>query len=186
MERVIDLNKPPIVNRKYLVRCIETIGFKYEKTYMLPVIGDFHTDQEIIGFPDEHIHIDWRFLSRSDWSDFSNNGLGADLVYSAVISRQYVVGETEKVLRCNRDFPPFPLQIPEHHIEWFPHLEKFYCTSSSMPDVDASQERCPHRGTKLSSVACNKHGIKVCPAHGLQWNSKGNLVPQVFCENPFS
>jgi len=177
MERVIDLNEPPIVGKKYLLRCIKTIGFQYGKTHNLPVIGDFHTDQEIIGFSDEHIHVDWRFLSRSDWSDFSNKGNRADLVYSRVISRQYVVGETERVLRCNRDFPPFPLQIPEHHIEWFPQLEKFYCTSSSQIDC---KERCPHRGINLSSIACNKNGIKVCPAHGLQWDSKGDLVPQVF------
>ena len=183
MERVIDLTKPPMIGKKYLVRCVKTVGFQYGKTHSLPVIGEFHTDQEIIGFADNHIHIDWRFLSRPDWSDFSKKGQGSDSVYSAVISQQYVVGETERVLLCNRNFPPFPLQTPEHHIAWFPQLEKYYCTSSSKPFyVDDSQERCPHRGINLSSIACNKHGIKVCPAHGLQWDSKGELVPQIFCE----
>jgi len=190
MERVIDLNTPPIVGKKYLLRCIKTIGFQHGKTHNLPVIGDFHTDQEIIGFPDFHIHVDWRFLSRSDWLDFSDKELRPDLVYASVISRKFVIGEEEKPLRCNRNFPRFPLQIPEHHVEWFPELEKFYCTSSSFRDDDSqkisqkicnkTKEICPHRGINLSSIASNINGIKVCPGHGLQWNSKGNLVPQVF------
>jgi len=65
-----------------------------------------------------------------------------------------VIGEKEKALRCNRNFPKFPLQIPEHHISWFPELEKAYCkikTQIDESDCHKTKERCPHRGINLSS-----------------------------------
>jgi len=43
MQKLTDLCQPPIVGKKYIVKCIETIGFQYGKSYNLPVIGDFHT-----------------------------------------------------------------------------------------------------------------------------------------------
>jgi|GEM_PF-5719588 hypothetical protein len=149
MQKLTDLCHPPIVGKKYIIRCIETTGFDVLGSHLLPVIGDFHSDREIIGFPDEHIHIDWRFVNHQCWKSFTKEGLKTEMVFSKVISREYVIGEEEKALRCNRNFPQFPLQIPEHHIPWFPKLEKAYCNKKT--EIDDCKERCPHRGINLSS-----------------------------------
>ncbi|OKH35688.1 hypothetical protein NIES2119_19505 [[Phormidium ambiguum] IAM M-71] len=113
MEKITELTKPLIVGQNYRVPCVKSSAVNWtDRT--IPVLGDFHWDTEIIGFPDEHIHIDFRFISRAEFRRLYH--LSGISPFAQVISKEFVEFETWEIRRCNRPMPKFPEQTPELHI----------------------------------------------------------------------
>jgi hypothetical protein len=140
-----------------------------------PVIGPLHEDAEIIGFPDLHYHIDWRFVSARlyvrmvDWYGFSKYGASHLLalpLHQGLRAHQIELPKPViKRLMCKRDFPAYP------RISWLNQLEEKY------QDCVLKTAVCPHRGIALDNLPCNEDGIVTCPGHGLQWNLRtGKIV----------
>lgn len=169
MEKITDLTNPPIVGHNYLVRCVKSCAANWCKgNRTIPVNGSFHCDKEIIGFPEEHIHIDFRFISNKELRRLNVN----DSLFGRVVSKKFVEFECWEVRRCNRLMPKFPKQTLGHHLIWMPELEKTF------RDKQIACGRCPHQGIDLRLINCDRSLYKVCPGHGLKWNKQGQLVPQ--------
>ena len=140
-----------------------------------PVIGPMHEDAEIINFPWEHYHIDWRFvpvrICRSVAVKWHSYGLAG--VYAIVLHARPEVhpkglpAPVMKRMKCKMEFPEFP----EHVARWLHELRKKYAGCKLKPGMV-----CPHRGVPLASLP-SVDGIVTCPAHGLKWNVEtGELV----------
>lgn len=178
-QKTTELTKPPIVGEHYLVPCVKAYTANWADDWSedegtdgtVPVLGDFHDDKEIINFPEEHIHIDFRFISSREFKYLN----AAGLIFGKVVSKKYITFQGYEYLnwevrRCNRRMPPFPHQNPELHWTWMPWLEDAY------KDKQLTCDRCPHRGMDLRSIPRDRQGNRTCPGHGLTWDKKGALV----------
>lgn len=134
----------------------------------IPVIGPKHEDAEIIKFPHQHFHIDWRYAPTHLAK------LGINSVYSMVIScpdnygrRVVFQGPELRRIKCKRDWPEFPY----YKAKWLPELNaamRGKCLKTGMV--------CPHRGLPLSGAPV-VDGVVTCVGHGLRWNvATGELV----------
>ncbi|MDB6104121.1 MAG: hypothetical protein JWO52_4120 [Gammaproteobacteria bacterium] len=132
----------------------------------IPVLGPMHEDAEIVGFPWQHFHIDWRFARRNLF-DFVANIKGPQLVYASPIQcpdrsgkRVIAEGPILKRMTYKRELLPFP-RMPN---TWVPVLAKKYACTKLVNGL------CPHRGIPVSAM--HREGdILTCPGHGLQWNA---------------
>lgn len=141
----------------------------------LPVLGPEHEDREIIGFPYQHFHIDWRFAPVAAWNWASSLRLGKSGVFSWIIhcpdSRGDKVieeGPTLRRMKCKRELPPYPVEAAK----WLPELSRrFACTR-------LINGKCPHRGIPVESMILDGD-VLTCPAHGLRWSAiTGEAIPQ--------
>jgi hypothetical protein len=149
------------------VRVLDWHGFEG----WLPVIGPKHEDKEIVGFPWEHFHLDWRFVPRRVF-DWIAGIRGPQYVYASPIQCPNMRGERVidegpilKRMTYKRELPPFP-RAPT---SWVPVLAKKYACAKLINGV------CPHRGIPVSAM--HRDGdILTCPGHGLQWNAITGLA----------
>ena len=133
----------------------------------LPVVGPKHEDAEIIKFPWEHFHIDWRFAARSLF-DYIASFRGASYVLAWPVQcpdtrgeRVIQEGPILKRMTYKRETPQFP---PRPSTSWAPVLAQKYACAKLINGV------CPHRGIPVSAM--HREGdILTCPGHGLQWNA---------------
>lgn len=138
--------------------------------WTMPIFGVLHEDKEIIGFPDEHWHVDWRFVSTSLMRRIESYVSEAtyeniDQVRAArVISKQNTTGVVlRRRMRLKRTHLHFPSHVHSTAVKWMPALEDAYAEAS------AKCGRCPHRGMSLVGAPM-AGGARVCPGHGLAWN----------------
>lgn len=169
---------PYKIGNYYDIKCVH--GALYDDIQWWPVMGEAHRDQEIIGFPDLHYHIDWRFVSARTYhrhvgSDIyrgeSKAAFGLILMLLPENRKGYFYrarkfddapGEIEarrRRLKCKRDLPPYPHAIAP----WMERLSRHHATACLRHRV------CPHRGYDLSREPVID-GIVTCPLHGLRWN----------------
>ena len=59
----MDLTVTPQEGRWYRVSCVRAFYGSDQYLQWWPVIGPGHSDREILNFPPEHFHVDYRFLS---------------------------------------------------------------------------------------------------------------------------
>jgi hypothetical protein len=169
VQKITELNHPPIVGETYLVPCVIFPDSTLEK---YPVIGDFHDDKEI-GFPLAHIHPDYRFFTEDQfqkafkYATKSGKSL-ALLAYSSKNNNESIL--YWEVRLCLRDFPVYSIETLDAIL--MRRLERLNKSSKLICGF------CPHKGANLNSIAPDKHGNKVCPLHNLMWNKDGNLVPR--------
>jgi len=171
MQKITELTRPPIVGEEYLVPCVMSAAADW-CSRTIPVLGDFHSDLEIIGFPEEHIHIDFRFISKREFSELH---FGYNPGFNIVVSKKNVIltdGEllTWETRKCRRKMPKFPSQNKQKHTIWMPKLETHY------KDARLNCGKCPHRGIDLNLIEGDRYGNKTCPGHGLMWNRGGELL----------
>ena len=167
--RLIENTTDPQIGDFFIVRTVE-----FKRNNMLlkwPVFAKSHSDKDYQ--PEEHYHIDWRFMTESImlehrkyyqnlypnyWKDLNAEYFEPIMKDTEVISESY---EKWKYLR-NFDFPK----------------EQFIKIEKKMIDCGAKMKnmRCPHHGTNLTS--CKPvNGVVTCPQHGLRWNIKtGELI----------
>lgn len=163
LQRIDRLDGSPVVGRYYLVPVV-TIRWNGHLDAW-PVIGPAHNDVEFFQFPQEHYHIDGRFLSARQWR------VADDTWRTAVDNIQSA-----------------PLHAANGKVLPKPTLNKRRCRLSDLGYVhgDKSQikeirthfagqqcERgkggwiCPHRKASLGSIAAID-GVITCPLHGLR------------------
>src|SRR6476469_4725396 len=136
--KITDLTEPPVVGELYLVPCVRVGAANFWTRRYVPILGEFHWDKEIINFPEEHVHIDFRFLNNHEFDRINDH-----LLFGKVISRQFVELERWEERRCNRKMPGFPEQSEKVKISWMKDLENAY------KDQQVICGRCPHRGINL-------------------------------------
>lgn len=163
----------PVVGKVYEVPAIQ-VNRWYGWSGFLPIIGGEHEDAEIIGFPADHFHIDWRFASKAVMHHV-RFAMAGDKVYGVVAQRHarthhpnysgplepIVVGEpVTKRMQCKRVLPPYP----HGSAPWTHELAAKYA------DCKIINGKCPHRGVLVSQMIRNGD-ILTCPGHGLRWNA---------------
>lgn len=172
--RIEDVSEPE-VGRFYDVPAIRsvpsaTFGGSFWRGSMVPIIGTLHEDAEHINFPEEHWHVDWRFVGGYSWhiiqkdverhiAYYHHIGAGDDAILKRPIVKCSTVGEIERVrMKCRRDTPKWSNELP-----WTRALEDAYAGSSARCGV------CPHRGMPLAGAPI-ENGARVCPGHGLAFD----------------
>lgn len=171
----------PEVDRSYWVSFVKVNDLRPTGGRWRPVLGPLHTDAEIVNFPHEHWHVDWRFAPEAFWQGAARyapavsaskaHGVvvvhrrknSAELGTNGVLYRRFV--------RCLR---PMPAYLPtDYHVPWLAELEE------DMASKGARMKclKCPHRGLPLLDELTDAKGVVTCQGHGLRWRVKsGKLV----------
>jgi hypothetical protein len=172
MLRIDEMAEVPQLGQRYLVPCVESRDcFWWNRDQYIPLFGGFHEDKEIIGFPEVHSHIDWRFVSTKTFRNLDAK-FPRQRLYGLVASQKNCSDITYQVLSLKRPFPPYAylhkpgmspsclegLPCPP----WMPELEEAH------KDIPLLCNVCPHKGSDLSTIV-EVGGVKTCPAHGLRW-----------------
>lgn len=155
-----------VVGRYYMVNTVtRSHGGK-----ILPIHGSLHEDRQVIGFPDEHWHIDWRFVGERLYREYWFAGGGYLMPWAWPISYQCSDTEvTRRRLMCKRQFGPY---MPSERIPWLKKLELKYKNARMKNFI------CPHKGLPCNATPI-ENGIIVCRGHGLAFNVEtGALVRQ--------
>lgn len=154
-----------ILGQYYQVPAVRVDDFHGFDGWM-PVNTPEHEDAEVINYPWQHFHVDWRFAPTSVWKYLSIWHEGSRIFGSVVMRTktngvpQTVEGPTLKRMKYKRELPPYPHDIAP----WTRRLaEQFACSKL----IDG---KCPHRGTPVSAMI-REGDILTCPAHGLRWNA---------------
>jgi hypothetical protein len=188
MERVDEMNAPPVIGRYYFV---PTVTFPYDGvTRDWPVIGVKHADADHLKFPDQHYHFDFRFFTKRIWDKFRDHSRDwpstfiteVEAPHARVLSEfHYKTSEDPnlpdtvvyKKLRCRRDFSFLTIG----RLQGFADLHNAY---SGRPAIKTNNGFvCPHRHAPLSGLKPDDAGVVQCPLHGLCFNSiTGEAVAQ--------
>ena len=163
------------VGKFYRVPCVLAHGRFVCGTGWVPVIGPPHEDAEIINFPDEHYHIDWRFAHARMLYRAQQVGRISEFGRVIMVRTNQRYGDPQPIVLdgpvmkrrlCRREFSTFPRMA-----SWQLALDAAYRDCKLKPGMV-----CPHRGIPLESVRA-MDGIVTCPGHGLRWNVEtGELV----------
>lgn len=168
------------VGKFYNVPCVLGEWGNRSKRAWWPVMGSQHEDKDIIGFPHQHYHIDWRFVARpqTDWfqaavSALADNPLAYNYNLPLMTWHLNEHGLPAPVLRRRKCQRPHALPWDLRRITWMPKLEAAYKGCKL-----AKGHICPHRGFDLSHEPV-VNGVVTCPLHGLRWNIEtGELAPR--------
>lgn len=154
------------VGKFYLVNTvIREFGKK-----IIPIHGALHEDAEIINFPFEHWHIDWRFVDARTYEFYRKAGGGWFMPWAWPINRDNSIGPVvRRKLKCKRQFGPY---MPKERILWLRALEEKY------RDAKMKNLICPHKGLPCNATP-TVDNVVICRGHGLAFNVKtGVLVRQ--------
>lgn len=157
------------IGKSYMVPCVLTTKEnRIGRGKYVPVIGPKHEDAEFIGFPYQHWHVDWRFISK-EILDVSS-AIGSSLL-AQIVHANYAGGDiVKRKMMCKREMPKYPTNLEK--IKWIPKLEQAYA------DCAMKKMVCPHRGLPLDGCETN-NDVVTCPGHGLRWNIKTGLLVTV-------
>lgn len=163
-----ELTGPPIVGKSYLVPAIH-YPF-HGKVAWWAVMGPRHEDKELLGFSDDHYHMDWRFASA--WAvdralgqimrhlhvDIGSGPYGVPL---CTRKKPVPLLPLFKPMVCKRVTVPTMLRT----LRPFDKVSEFY---AGRPVFEGPRGLvCPHRGAELHTLEPNADGVVVCPLHGL-------------------
>lgn len=185
---VLPVDEAPevLVGSRYIVNAAYTVpNLMPYAGALIPLLGPQHEDAEIIKFPHEHWHIDWRFV---------NDGLrGSVLNY---LRKKYVfIQRREKYERESEllglvltqahmgTVHPHEMMCWREHDTWTADPSFMYALESAYADKRACKDVCPHRGISLKGAPGDPvlPGLRVCPGHGLAWDIEtGRLVRRAF------
>lgn len=152
----VESSEPVKVGRYYSVPCV----FVAPWNRTLPIMGPLHEDREVIGFEEDHWHIDWRFVDTQWYRDAGKFSVRHGKVISAKNAGGPVV---RRNLKCKREMPEFPAQVRGNQVHWLSKLEDVFAGTRLKTGMV-----CPHRGIPLAGCPV-KNGVVVCPGHGLAW-----------------
>jgi hypothetical protein len=152
-----------VVGRYYRVPSVYVKDF-HDFIGWLPILGPRHEDAEIVAFPWQHFHVDWRFAPAKLCRRLSWRGPEYVLAYPLQCpdsrgAKVIVEGPTLQRMKMKR--PQF--QFPDNG-GWVDRLRRHHACDKIV------QGRCPHRG--LPVEAMHREGdILTCPGHGLRFNA---------------
>jgi hypothetical protein len=172
------------VGRYYMVPCIATTP-EARAWFALPggwvpVMGPKHEDAEHLEFPEQHYHIDWRFVHNYSFRIASGrHGFPHSQVLTSTHGKRELKGTpVMRKARCLRVMPDFPLVakvITARDAGRWDRLERAQFTRCSKLKPG---NVCPHRGIDLTPFE-QPDGTAICPGHGLRWNLRtGDLMPR--------
>lgn len=160
------------LGRSYPVQAVRVRDWVNCFSGWLPVMGPQHEDGEIIGFPWQHFHIDWRFASaRALKAQIAHHPRGSDafvlttpiMVWDREGTQIVMQGPVARRMTYKRKMPAFP-RPPLVRACWPEQLQaKFACARL----IDG---RCPHRGIPVSAMR-RVGDVLECPGHGLRWHA---------------
>ena len=169
MSPVPDEHRSLVIGKRYPVRAIEVVDWNGFSGWV-PITSGEHEDSEVINYPWQHFHVDWRFVSQKIMRWYLRE---LPMLYAVVVMRTNAHGEMQalgqpamKRMTYKRPWPTYPF----HKAKWLPKLqEKFACAS-------ILNGKCPHRGVSVADMK-RDGDILTCPAHGLRWHAvTGKLV----------
>lgn len=150
-----------------------------------PVIGEFHEDSALIGFPDWHWHVDVRFIGKGNYEQLNaDHNLGGSqyfvragplMVHAGFLnSRKFTPTDRPPVVykrrQCKREYHH---SKPVDGAKWLAALEAAHA------DKTLAKGHCPHRGADISSLPVDRFGCIECPLYGLVFNARtGQMVPR--------
>ena len=158
------------VGRTYFVPIVT--GYLAGKNVTVPVLGPEHEDAEHIRFPQQHYHVDARFLSNREFDRLSKGPYGPAEVYRHVLTSGRSLCDDLTMIglrrrKCLRRWPVYPAGTPK----WINALSAAYSHARM-----GANRICPHRGADLSTMVVTD-GCVTCPLHGLKWNiATGRVV----------
>ena len=136
------------------------------------ILGPWHEDAEIIGFPDHHYHLDPRFISRGVWNP--EPVTTKDLMYFLAAPLMAAVNPAPSWVT------PTPIGLRRRKMQrqvsaelmaalfaeppWGRKLREVYCGQHLRGTV------CPHRGADLRGFEPGADGMVTCPLHGLRFH----------------
>lgn len=185
--RLVELDQPIEVGKHYMVPCIkideiESARGKYKSLNCMawvPVWPIDHDDRDI-GFPEQHYHVDWRFVSNKDircivkalyglkCPDGPIEDMLQEIILLVIVIKDVIEGPEEWPQCCYRT----RLTWPYHHRA----PEKL---EIKLKGAKLKCNRCPHWGFDLSTVPPDENGIIQCPGHGLCFRADtGDIVPR--------
>lgn len=181
MRRIDELTEPPVIGQFYLVPTARELWLNRLDAW--PILLPFHEDAEIIGFKDDHAHLDRRFMTPRQFR-YAETGFYTSerSIDGFPLSRYATDGKREggprprptvewRRRKCYREMTPHCVHQMGNKA-WFPRLEDAYANCRLKPGLV-----CPHRGAHLGSLPVDADGNVVCPMHGLKWNLvTGELV----------
>ena len=147
-----------------------------------PIMGPLHEDRAIIGFDEQHFHIDWRFVGATlrGIATRYHTWLPTKVITARMIQpieptgtgdrtqrHGLPEGPTEQWLRHELRRPnqtPAPQWPPE--TAWLKALETHF---SDAQLGGTSGWRCPHQGAELAGLVEEGNETVRCPLHGLTW-----------------
>ena len=176
----------PVVGKIYRVKTV----YHHSWASNVPIYGPEHEDREFIKFPDDHYHVDWRFVS----DQFYRTRLDGYLIRRYLIRRGQILTDDERKhlewkirflhgvvvstkfcgatghlnLKMRREMPSYPLP---KDIPWLKALEEAYAFARLGACLT-----CPHRGLSLKGLKPNKDGTITCTGHGLTWNPNSGFL----------
>ncbi len=168
-----DLREPPVIGRFYMVPVVDDYPY-LSRWDQWPVLGPKHTDIAHFNFPDQHYHLDARFLTARQRQFLTRRGLPW--------SKTDPVAAIVQASPLNYRGIPLPSGRPR--------LARRKCTGLCVPYIFADRTPvkamradypspahpirkpdgrllCPHRKVNLSSFAPDADGNVTCPLHGL-------------------
>lgn len=174
MQRIVEMTEAPIVGTMYLVPCVawyaEEIG--EGKPVWLPVYSGLHRDKEIVKFPAQHWHLDWRFITkrhvsaRGCWNCLENGrAFGVPVSAGDDVENVSVNRPTEKRLKCVRMMPKYPTK----NAPWLKELSDAMAGETVIRSGKCNL--CPHKMLPLDGTGDDPERT-VCRGHGLTWNLK--------------
>ena len=169
----------------------------------LPVYGPLHDDREIIGFPDPHYHLDFRFLTEGAKEVLHTVHQYFDSPFLMVITKvipqhpnalmpnAYPVMRFRELVECDVPADRYFRHIPARCntltlAEPYPATVWGWGMAKAFQNACLSEDRiCPHRGADLSSIE-PEGGIITCPLHGLMWDAETGRAMPLGTERPWT
>ena len=150
-----------IVGRFYLVPTVEVeVRGVFRKW---PVFGPWHADDEIIGFPQSHFHLDTRFIPAKSLSMIHDVHLGGRSHAAAYAVGSH--GPRPAIVYRRRKCYRAMLEFPTDRAVWHWALRNKYAGAKLI------NYRCPHQGADLRSMQADGDGCVQCPMHGLKFQN---------------
>lgn len=155
-----------VVGRYYLVNTVT----QKDRGNVIPIHGPLHNDSEIINFPYDHWHIDWRFVNSRMYQEYVRLGGGFLMPWAWPINEEYTDQTiTKRRMKCKRQFGQY---MPPERIPWLRSLEEKY------RNLKMKNFICPHKGIPCNSTPA-VDGVVICRGHGLAFSvATGELVSQ--------
>lgn len=174
MTRVDRLTSPPVVGQFYLV---PTIFYEWFNPWLYkvttggghkvrhwPVMGAIHNDADRFPLPDEHYHLDPRFIPA--W------GLKMR-PFATPLIQHYERGPMPSIefrsVRCHRTMPIYPHHDQKQIIGIQQDFAEQQCAHGKGGWI------CPHRKFSLGSIE-PVDGVITCPLHGMKIDAASGRV----------
>lgn len=155
--KVEDVKRPLVKGEKYSVLCI--VKQHEGKLNITPVINHPHDDIEN-GQPEEHYHVDYRFVKHKN-----------DKHFPTVInkhSKHYFVDRTRLVVGIDGELERFILPVINEDFTGITPVDLI--GKSNLSHKCINKGKCPHRGYDLSQTP-PINGKITCPLHGLEFDA---------------